>query len=160
MILTLGKYLHKVSEIYKEKSVGEHGQRATRFIVNNLNDKYFPGQEDKAVAYKFYDDTGESKLGSDIELEGFSGKIAAAFYQGEEKAYLAVSKKHSHLLEDVSVECASTDDLFDVKDVGFVSGADKEGEGVIEDENATPKHPWLANFDQENFMDDFLIFHF
>ena len=58
----------------------------------------------------------ESKLGSDIELEGFSGKIAAAFYQGEEKAYLAVSKEHSHLLEGVSVVCASTDDLFEKAD--------------------------------------------
>ena len=160
MILTLGKYLHKVSEIYKEKSVGEPGQRATRFIVNNLNDKYFPEQEDKAVAYKFYDDTGESKLGSDIELEGFSGKIAAAFYQGEEKAYLAVSKEHSNLLEDVIVECASTDDLFDVKDVDFESAADKEGDMALEGEDAASKSTVFANFDQENFMDDFLIFHF
>ena len=159
MILTLGKYLHKVSEIYKEKSVGEPGQRATRSIVNNLNDKYFPEQEDKAVAYKFYDDTGKSKLGSDIELEGFSGKIAAAFYQGEEKAYLAVSKEHSYLLEDVSVVCASTDDLFDVKDVDFVSAADKQGDMALEDKGAAPKYPWFANFDQERFMDDFLIFH-
>ncbi len=72
---------------------------------------------------------------------------------------MAVSKEYSHLLEDVSVVCASTDNLFDVRDVDFVSGADKQSDGVIEDKNAAPKYPWFANFDQERFIDDFLIFH-
>ena len=50
--------------------------------------------------------------------------------------------------------------MWKVKDVDFVSAADKQGVMALEDKDAASKSTVFANFDQERFMDDFLIFHF